>query len=64
MHGHIFQMSRSNVSKWVHLLHAALNYALSPHNLLPVRTADDLARRLREEPPHSTETSPFLSTTS
>ena len=35
MHGHIFQMSQSNVSKWVHLLHGALNYALSQQNLLP-----------------------------
>ena len=52
MHGHIFQMSQSNVSKWVHLLHGALNYALSQQNLLPARTADDLARRLHEEPSH------------
>ena len=50
MHGHIFHMSQSNVSKWVHLLHGALNYALSQQNLLPARTADDLVRRLREEP--------------
>ena len=46
MHGHLFQMSQSNVRKWVHLLHGALNYALSQQNLLPARTADDLARRL------------------
>jgi hypothetical protein len=50
MHGHLFQMSQSNVSKWVHLLHGALNYALSQQNLLPARTADDLVRRLQEEP--------------
>jgi transposase, IS4 family len=62
-------MSQSNVSKWVHLLRGALNYVLSPHNLLPVRTADELARRLKEEPsyeeplhgelPPSTDAPPF-----
>jgi len=52
MHGHIFHMSQSNVSKWVHLLHGALNYALSQQNLLPARTADDLVRRLHEELSH------------
>ena len=70
--------SQSNVSKWVHLLHGALNYALSQQNLLPARTADDLVRRLheepsheepsheepsREEPSHATEAPPFLSMT-
>jgi hypothetical protein len=73
MHGHIFQMIQSNVSKWVHLLHGALNYALSQQNLLPARTADQLAQRLQEEPSHeepsheepshATDTSPFLSMT-
>jgi hypothetical protein len=37
MHGHIFHMSQSNVSTWVHLLHGALNDALSQHHLLPAR---------------------------
>jgi hypothetical protein len=45
----------------VHLLHGALNYALSQQNLLPARNADELAQRLQEEPPPSTDTSPFLS---
>jgi hypothetical protein len=61
MHGHIFQMSQSNVSKWVHLLHGALNYALLRQNLLPARNADELARRLREDPPPSTAPTPLLS---
>jgi transposase, IS4 family len=63
MHGHIFQMSQSNVSKWVHLLHGALNYALSQQNLLPARTADELALRLQEEPPPSAAPTPLLSMT-
>ena len=63
MHGHIFQMSQSNVSKWVHLLHGALNDALSPQNLLLARTADELVQRLHgepshEEPSHATKASP------
>jgi len=60
MHGHIFHMSQSNVSKWVHLLHGALNYALSPQHLLPARTADELAQRLQEEPPPSAAPTPLL----
>jgi hypothetical protein len=68
MHGHLFQMSQSNVSKWVHLLHGALNYALSQQNLLPARTADNLVRRLHgelshEEPSHAMKAPPFLSMT-
>jgi len=65
MHGHIFQMSQSNVSKWVHLLHGALNCALSQQNLLPARNADELAQRLQEEPSHeepshATKAPPFF----
>jgi hypothetical protein len=61
MHGQIFHMSRSNVSKWAHLLHGALNYALSRQHLLPARTADELTRRLREEPPPTAAlTPPFI----
>ena len=73
MHGHISHMSQSNVSKWVHLLHGALNYALSQQNLLPARTADDLVRQLHgepsheepshEEPSHATDAPPFVSMT-
>ena len=68
MHGHLFQMSQSNVSKWVHLLYGALNDALARQNLLPVRTANELVRRLHEEPSHeepshATKVPPFLSIT-
>ena len=68
MHGHIFQMSQSNVSKWASLVHGALNGALSPQNLLLARTADELVQRLHgepshEEPLHATDAPPFLSMT-
>ena len=52
MHGHIFHISQSNVSTWVHLLHGALKDALSQQNLLPARTADNLVRRLHGELSH------------
>ena len=41
--GQLFGMSQSNANKWIHLLHAVLNQALSHQELLPARTADDLA---------------------
>ncbi len=41
--GQLFGMSQSNANKWIHLLHAVLNQALARQELLPVRTAEDLA---------------------
>ena len=44
--GQLFGMSQSNANKWIHLLHAVLNQALAHQELLPARTADDLATLL------------------
>jgi Helix-turn-helix of DDE superfamily endonuclease len=44
--GQLFGMSPSNANKWIHLLHPVLNQALADQELLPARTADDLAARL------------------
>jgi Helix-turn-helix of DDE superfamily endonuclease len=44
--GQLFGMSQSNANKWIHLLHAVLNQALAHQELLPARTADDVATRL------------------
>ena len=41
--GQLFGMSQSNANKWIHLLHTVLNWALARQELLPARTADDLA---------------------
>lgn len=49
VHGQLFGMSQSNVSKWVHLLLDLLNDALATQRLLPARTAAELAKRLRAE---------------
>jgi len=39
VHGQIFSMSQSNVSKWAHILHEVLNRTLAAQQLLPARTA-------------------------
>jgi hypothetical protein len=44
--GQLFGMSQSNANKWIHLLHPVLNQALADQELLPARTADDLAALL------------------
>jgi len=41
--GQLFGMSQSNANKWIHLLYPVLNQALADQELLPARTADDLA---------------------
>jgi hypothetical protein len=46
VHGQLFGMSQSNANKWIHLLHTVLNRALAYQDLLPARTADELATLL------------------
>jgi Helix-turn-helix of DDE superfamily endonuclease len=48
--GQLFGMSQSNANKWIHLLHPVLNQALADQELLPARTADDLAAMLTTPP--------------
>jgi hypothetical protein len=47
--GQLFGMSQSNANKWIHLLHVVLNHALAHQELLPPRTAGDLAAMLATE---------------
>jgi len=49
VHGQLFDMTQSNVSKWVRLLLDILNAALAQQQLLPARTAAELAAQLRVE---------------
>jgi hypothetical protein len=49
VHGQLFGMSQSNVSKWVRLLLDILNDALAAQRLLPARTAAELAEQLRAD---------------
>lgn len=61
VHGQLFGMSQSNVSKWVRLLLDILNAALASQCLLPARTAAELASHLRAETtPLDPEAPPFF----
>ena len=63
VHGQLFGMSQSNVSKWVPLLLDILNAALANQSLLPARTAAELATQLRaEEVQLDPEALPFFAT--
>jgi hypothetical protein len=58
--GQLFGLSQANANKWIHLLHTVLNQALAHQDLLPARTADELATLLTTK--HSKEglTSPLF----
>src|SRR5262245_61235563 len=61
LHGQLFGMSQSNVSKWVRLLLDILNSALASQSLLPARTAAELAAKLQAETtPFDTQAPPFF----
>ncbi len=62
MQGQLFGMSQSNANKWIHLLHPVLNQALAAQQLLPARTADDLAVLLATPSTEGTSPSPLLCT--
>jgi hypothetical protein len=50
--GQLFGMSQSNANKWIHILHSVLNQALADQELLPARTAAELAAMFET---HSTD---------
>ena len=58
--GQLFGMSQSNANKWIHLLHAVLNQAIAHQELLPARTADDLAVWLAARRTKGVPTSPLF----
>ena len=63
VHGQLFDMSQSNVSKWVRLLLDILNAALANQSLLPARTAAELAAQLRADQAQlDPEAPPFFAT--
>jgi hypothetical protein len=63
VHGQLFGMSQPNVSTWVRLLLDILNTALASQQLLPARTATELAAQLQAEPtPFDPEAPPFFAT--
>jgi len=58
--GQLFGMSQSNANKWIHLLHTVLNLALAQQDLLPARTADELATLLATTRTKDGPTSPLF----
>ena len=58
--GQLFGMSQSNANTWIHLLHPVLNQALANQELLPARTADELATRLTTPPTEAPSPSPLF----
>jgi Helix-turn-helix of DDE superfamily endonuclease len=59
--GQLFGMSQSNANKWIHLLHPVLKQALSDQELLPARTADDVAALLTTPPTEASAPSSLFS---
>src|ERR671923_1345603 len=58
--GQLFGMSQSNANKWIHLLHTVLNQALAQQELLPARTAGELATFLTSKQTKEGTTSPLF----
>lgn len=61
--GQLFGMSQSNANKWIHVLHPVLNQVLGNQDLLPARTAHDLAAMLAKPGPDGASPAPLLYTT-
>jgi hypothetical protein len=60
MQGQLFGMSQSNANTWIHLLHMVLNHTLANQDLLPARTADELAILLTSKESKEGPTSPLF----
>ena len=58
--GQLFGLSQSNANKWLHLLHTILNLALADQDLLPARTAAELATLLTTTQTQDAPTSPLF----
>jgi hypothetical protein len=58
--GQLFGMSQSNANKWIHLLHTVLNQALAQQELLPARTAGELAMLLASKQTKDVPMSPLF----
>jgi hypothetical protein len=58
--GQLFGMSQANANNWIHLLHTVLNQALAQQELLPARTAAELATLLTRKRATEGGTSPLF----
>jgi Helix-turn-helix of DDE superfamily endonuclease len=58
--GQLFGMSQAHANTWIHLLHTVLNQALAQQELLPARTAGELATLLTSKQTKDGATSPLF----
>jgi hypothetical protein len=58
--GQLFGMSQSNANKWIHVLHPVLNQALADQELLPARTAAELAAMFKTHATDGSSTTPLF----
>jgi Helix-turn-helix of DDE superfamily endonuclease len=58
--GQLFGMSQSNANKWIHALHPVLNQALADQELLPARTAAELATMFKTHTADGSSTTPLF----
>ena len=58
--GQLFGMSQAHANQWMHLLHTVLNQALAHQDLLPARTADELAALLATKQSKEVPTPPLF----
>jgi len=60
LQGQLLEMSQANANKWIHRLHAVLHQALADQELLPARTAEELAVLLAKHKTAAISTSPLF----
>jgi hypothetical protein len=58
--GQLFGMSQSNANKWIHVLHPVLNQALADQELLPARTAEEVAAIFKTHATDGRSTTPLF----
>jgi Helix-turn-helix of DDE superfamily endonuclease len=58
--GQLLGMSQANANKWLHLLHTVLNQTLAQQELLPARTAAELATFLARKQTKEVPTVPLF----
>jgi Helix-turn-helix of DDE superfamily endonuclease len=58
--GQLFGMSQSNANTWIHLLHSVLNQALADQELLPARTAEEIAAMFAPHTADGSATTPLV----
>jgi hypothetical protein len=58
--GQLFGMSQSHANPWLHVLHPVVNQALADQDLLPARTAEELAALFETHAADGSSTTPLV----